>query len=92
MVIEGKKKPTVKAFWIYARTVGFCQNRGGSEQKAVLMYKSPRTPSTRTPPTRAPGITLGRQLPTGTVSSLQRIAARRWAELDWRMANPRRRW
>ncbi|XP_034245312.1 laccase-2-like [Thrips palmi] len=90
VVIHAQRRPTVRAFWIYARTVGFCQNRGGTEQRAVLAYQSSGVAAPRTPPTAPPGIRLGRQLPTGTVvntpgdcESESNVCAAELEALEW---------
>lgn len=66
VVIRTKSSSATAAFWIYARTVGFCNTVGASEQLAVLLYQGGNG---QTPPTAAPGLLGGRrQLPLGTVS------------------------
>ena len=71
VVITAKRRPAATAFWIHTRTVGFCTNRGGSEQRAVLLYKGARS---ALPRTAAPSIRAGIALPTGTVRTGPQLA------------------
>ncbi|XP_026286003.1 uncharacterized protein LOC113211746 [Frankliniella occidentalis] len=64
-VITGKSRPRAAGvYWIYVRTVGFCQNSGFSEQRALLIYKGAKA---RLPPTAPPAVRKHVQLPNGTV-------------------------
>lgn len=73
VVIETMKRSGRRSFWIYVRTVGFCQGRGASEQVAVLVYRgddgraAARSTADVLPPTAAPSLLGGRGLPTGAV-------------------------